>query len=420
MSSALSIAGVSALLRDLLINKLIDQEINGQLGHEVTVTALPPDRVSTGETEPSQLNLFLTRVTPNLGWRNEGLPSRDARSQRLSRAPLALDLHYLISAYGAAPLHAEILLGYAMQLLHENAVISRKAVRAALHPGLEAEPGLPPELRALATSGLENQVEVLKITPEFLDSEELSKFWTASQARFRLSVAYLVSVVLIEADEPTRSPLPVLSRNVRVFPDLIPLPTLDAVVPAEEQPVVTVEQPVTLKGHHLDGAAPKVRLTNDRFEIDSIKPLPDGDDRERTFSIEAGDVGDFPVGVYGVRIEVQPAGEPRPLETNQLAMTLAPEITGLPKTVSLAGGAADFTLDVRPRLRAGQRATLLLGAREFKPQAFTSDVDQLSFFIPEAPVGDHLARLRVDGIESPIVDRTKPVPVFLDRRIKVQ
>ena len=136
MSTALAIAGVSAVLRDLLNDGLVNGNVSGVLGSSVTVSLLAPDRVvPTGGTEASQLNLFLYGVTPNAGWRNEALPSRDGAGRaRLSNPPLALDLHYLLSAYSAGDLHAEILLGYAMQLLHEMPVLTREAIRTALNP----------------------------------------------------------------------------------------------------------------------------------------------------------------------------------------------------------------------------------------------------------------------------------------------
>ena len=39
--------------------------------------------------------------------------------------------------------------------------------------------------------------------------------------------------------------------------------------------------------------------------------------------------------------------------------------------------------------------------------------------IPNAPVGNHLARLRIDGIDSPIIDRTATPPTFLNQRIEI-
>ena len=213
VSSALAIAGVTAVLRDLLNDGLINHNVSGVLGSTVTVSVLPPDRVVPANgSESSQLNLFLHQVTPNTGWRNEGLPSRDgSRPSRLSNPPLALNLHYLLSAYSGGDLHAEILLGYAMHLLHEIPVFTRQAIRTALTP--------VPDYRVRRysarspTRGWRDQVEQIKITPEYLNTEEMSKLWTATQSHFRPTAAYMASVVLIEATEPVRSPLPVLSRG---------------------------------------------------------------------------------------------------------------------------------------------------------------------------------------------------------------
>lgn len=217
MSSALAIAGVTAVLRDLLNDGLINHNVSGVLGSTVTVSTVPPDRVvPTNGTESSQLNLFLHQVTPNTGWRNEGLPSRDGSGRhRLSNPPLALNLHYLLSAYSGGDLHAEILLGYAMQLLHEMPVLTRQAILTALNPSPVVGTALPPALRALAESGLEHQIEQIKITPEYLNTEEMSKLWTATQSHFRPTAAYMASVVLIEATEPVRSPLRRCSRAGR-------------------------------------------------------------------------------------------------------------------------------------------------------------------------------------------------------------
>ena len=69
MSNALGIAAVTAVLRDLLNNGLIDASVG-----DVTVSAQAPDRIETDNGDLTQLNLFLYQVTPNQGWRNVGLP----------------------------------------------------------------------------------------------------------------------------------------------------------------------------------------------------------------------------------------------------------------------------------------------------------------------------------------------------------
>jgi hypothetical protein len=421
VSTALAIAGVTQVLRDLLNDRFINQNVAGQIGQSVTVSTMPPDKVvQQNGVEATQLNLFLRQVTPNLGWRNEGLPSRDgAGRSRLGNPPLALNLHYLISAYGAADLHAEILLGHAMQLLHENPAIPRAAIHNSLQPDPDEAGTLPPWLRSLAGSGLENQIEQLRITPEFLSTEDMSKFWTSTLTHYRPSAAYQVSVVLIQAEEPAPAPLPVLTRNVGVIPDLAPtVPTLSAVVPKAKQNVVELDAAVTLEGFSLDGTARDVVLANDRFQIEQALPATGGATRLQ-FTIPAARAADFPAGIYRIHARVQKPGEPAPRITNDLALTIAPTVGGLPLSVARIGGKASFTLNFVPAARAGQAARLLLGANDFAPQPFSADTVSLSFEIPDAPPGNHLARLRIDGIDSPIIDTAAAPPAFLDRRIQI-
>ena len=167
MSTALGIASVTALLRNLLDDGLVDDTVINSVG-PVKVSALAPDLIPLTGDAPSQLNLFLYQVMPNQGWRNAGLPSRDGRGDRLTNPPLAVDLHYLVTAYASKDLHAEILLGHAIQILHETPGLSRDAIRRGLgDPGLNVDPTnlLPPDLRALSTSELADQVEAIRIAP---------------------------------------------------------------------------------------------------------------------------------------------------------------------------------------------------------------------------------------------------------------
>jgi hypothetical protein len=421
MSSALAVAGVTAVLRDLLIDGLIDNDVSGAVGN-VTVSLLPPDRVVSG-TEASQLNLFLYQVSPNSGWRNEGLPSRDGSGrQRLANAPLALNLHYLLSANSAEDLHAEILLGYAMQLLHETPVLTRGAIRTALHPAPDVGATLPPALRALADSGLEDQVEQIKITPESLSTEDLSKLWSATLSHLRPSAAYMASVVLIQAREPARAPLPVITRNVRVEAGSLPL--LEAVTPASGQPVVELNEVVVLRGRSLAGSDRTVLLRNETFGIqEEIAAASGGSGNELRFTIPLADAARFPVGTYRVSLRLQPPGEPKPRTTNQLALTLAPSVTGMPPpVVRNAAGAAQFSLSVQPPPRDGQQAAVVLGDREVPAQPFTAPTTTLNFVVPDAPAAPApglLVRLRIDGIDSPIIDLGTRPPTFRDQRLVI-
>lgn len=434
MTTAFGIAAVTAVVRDLLDEGIVSHNLSGLLGSTVSVSVLPPDRVVPASgAEPSQLNLFLHRVSPNQGWRNEGLPSRDPSGRRVAGPPLAIDLHYLLSAYAGDDLHAEILLGHAMQWLHESPVLTRDAIRAALTPS--PPPGTPLE-RALQDSGLADQIEMIKITPEYLDTEEMSKLWTATQSHLRPTAAYVATVVLIESIAPVRSPLPVLSRGpvdtitgrdrgVVVTPDLEPpLPTLETIAPAGGQPVARLGETIDLGGHHLDGTMRTVLLGNDRFGIEeSVAALASGGGELMQFNIPIASATDFPVGVYRIGASVVRPTETGPRQSNQLAMTLAPEITGLPMNIVRDGaGTATFTINFHPSLRAGQTVMLVLGQQEYAPQPFVPPTTSLQFVIENAPVAPApglLARLRIDGIDSPIIDRSVSPPLFRNQRVVI-
>lgn len=443
MSTALAIAGVTAVLRDLLNDGLVNRNISGIVGSSVTVSVLAPDRVvPTGGTEASQINLFLYAVTPNAGWRNEALPSRDGAGRaRLTNPPLALDLHYLVSVYSGGDLHAEILLGYAMQLLHEVPVLTREAIRTALNPSPVVAPNLPPALRALAESGLAEQLEQIKLMPAYLNSEEMSRLWTAMQTHYRPSAAYQASVVLIQAQRQARTPLPVLTRGpvdpatgretgIAVQPSLLPrVPLLTAAVPPLRQPVAAIGDTVALQGLLLDGTARTVVLHMDRFDLDLERPVlaPTPDRPAATvaaFSL-AGQQAALPAGSYRVVVRVTRPdllGVDKVYTTNPLVLTLAPQITNLPQTVARAGnGSATVTINFTPALRAGQRAVLVLGAEEFQPETAGATPTSLAFVVAQAQVGVHLARLRIDGVDSPIIDmdfEPPEVPGFLNRTVE--
>lgn len=443
MSTALAIAGVTAVLRDLLNDGLINHNISGLVGSSVTISVQAPDRVVTGGApEASQLNLFMYMATPNPGWRNEGLPARDGSGRtRLSNVPLALDLHYLLSAYSGADLHAEILLGYAMQLLHETPVLTRAAIRTALNPSPAVGAALPPALRALADAGLADQIELIKLTPHTLSSEETSQLWTATQSHLRPSMAYVASVVLIQAQRPSRAPLPVLTRGpldsttgreagIAVQASLEPsVPLLVRVAPPLGQPVAAIGDTVLLHGSLLDGADREVVLREDRLGMEQVLPvlaptpsLPAA--LVAAFSL-AGLQATLPAGVYRVALRVtrtDSRGQMRRHETPSLPLTLAPRLTSTPQTVARApNGSASVPITFTPDLQPGQRAVLVLDGDEYLPQAAGATPASLIFPVAHARLGVHLARLRVDGIDSPIVDMdyTPPaLPRFLNQTVE--
>jgi hypothetical protein len=182
----LIIASVTTALKNLLNNGLIHQ-LSGINTGEVTVSTLPPDRVTHGTEERAQLNLYLYRLTPNSGWRRPSTMGSQAGSF------LALDLHYLLTAYGEHDVEAEILLGHAIQLFYENPILTRETLRSAF--ALTAPKYMS---EAVSLSVFDHQPEQVKVSTEFLSMEELSKLWSSLQARSRLSMTYQVATVLVE------------------------------------------------------------------------------------------------------------------------------------------------------------------------------------------------------------------------------
>jgi hypothetical protein len=423
MSTALAIASVTAVLKDLLNNGLIDADLSATVGN-VLVTALPPDRI---EVEPpnaqSQLNLFLYQVTPNPAWRNAGLPSRSSNGDRISNPPLALDLHYLLTAYGASELHGEILLGYGMQLLHETPVLARDAVRTSLSaPSIVNGGALPPELQALFDSGLAEQVEQIKIVPEALSTEELSRLWAAFQAKYRPTAAYQVSVVLIEARTPTRTSLPVLQRLIYVNPFIRPF--IDRLLSQESSGApILANQPV-LAGHilHIEGRALRGDITSVRIGSIEVDPLAADITPDR---IRVPLPAELTAGLHGVQvIHRLLLGEP-PLphagtESNAVPLLLRPRITSqaVENLVDTGDGfrSGDLVIEIEPGVTETQRVLLLLN--EFNPPAGRPS---RAYSFPSPPLGElpprgvavtlrfpfqgvrpasYLLRVQVDGAES--------------------
>jgi hypothetical protein len=430
VSSPLAIAGVTALLRNLLDDGLVQASVSGSTGTRVTVTAVPPDTIAVDPANvQTQLNLFLHQVTPNASWRNAALPSRDGRGARLTNPPLALDLHYLLTAYGSAELHAEIVLGYAMHVLHEAPVLDRAAVRAALAGATVDGAILPPAFQALSAADLADQVEQLRITPETLGSEEMSRLWSALQARYRPTAAYQVSVVLIESRLAARSALPVLSRGETIDGPprrergvvagaslLPPYPALEAVEPPPGQLSARLGEPLTLRGHHLDGADLTVRFEHPRLAAPAQISVGANTDPTRVaVTLPAGGAAAWPAGAWGVSVSLRRPGEPGPRTTNTLPLVLAPTldldpahttVTRDPTTHAVTVHAA-FAPDVRP----GQRVSLAVGDRE-AVAAVTAQAGALDFVFPVLEAGDPWVRLRVDGADSLLVDRSVSPPRF--------
>jgi hypothetical protein len=435
MSSPLAIAAVTAALKDLLNDGLLNHDLS-PVG-SISVTALPPDRVVTGQTEPNQLNLFLYQVTPNLGWRNVGLPSRDAAGVRLSAAPLALDLHYLLTAYGSQDLNAEILLGYAMHLLHETPMLTRAQLRTVLGaPSPVDGTILPSPFGTLSALDLADQIELIKLSPVYLSTEDLSKLWTAMQARYRPTMGYLASVVLIESPNAGKAAQPVLKRGAAdtgPAATSAPFPILASVRPEANEllPAMRLGDDLLATGTALDDLSTLTAVLEDVNSgvVRKLVPtavVPPQSLRIHVPSIaeDANAMADWSIGLYQLKLRVTRPNLPE-WTTNSIAIPLAPLITVAP--LNAAAGDISLTVTCTPRLRPDQFAhvVLLFGARSIAPANITNPIDttqptSLDFTVPAATVGPYMVRLRVNGIDSlPMVISGSPPVLNVDPNQRV-
>lgn len=180
-----------------------------------------PD-ATRGEPPPetTQVLLYLYHVQPNAAWRNMFDPTTDSAGNRSSRAPLALDLHYLLSASGS-DLEREAVFGAAVHALHRVGIVSRPLIKSIL--GAVAPPAVPAKLLdLLTTEPLDQQIEQITVSHQALDADMLSRLWTAFQSPFRPSAGFLVTTVFLERPEVFPAQVPVAEVDVRVRPDPTP------------------------------------------------------------------------------------------------------------------------------------------------------------------------------------------------------
>lgn len=405
MSGPLAIAATTAVLREVLQTGMTALDLPAALDGDVLVTAEPPDRiVRSGPNAQTQLNVFLYSVQRNAGWSNLGLPSRDGRGDRVAGPMLALDLCYLLTAYGAGDYHAEILLGGAAQVLHEMPGFDRDTIREALTPALNRLP----VLNQLQHAGLAEQFEVLKVTPLPLPSEEVSRLWSALNDSYRPSMAYMVSVLLIESAQPARRPLPVLRREIRAVP-WTELRIHRVTSTAGPFAPIVPQSTLRLQGQSL--GSPDLQVWVDSLDVTAGVVLRRPDELQLTLALPPNPPG-LRAGVIGVQV-VQPVlfgDPPLPHEgftSNVASFVLSPVVSNV-QVVDAA-----VRMDVQPPVGARQRVRLLLNqknappgsvprAYSFAAPALATEATTIDVPVAGVAPGTYLLRLQVDGAESPL------------------
>ena len=206
MSVAFAIPATTLVLKRLL-EKAVSASFPGGFA-AVTTNAPPrfdPGRPSGGEvqSEPTALNIFLHHANPNTAWATDRRQRKVSTGELLHNGPLVLNLHYLMSAHGGT-LEREMLLGIGMHAMHHVGIFKSSEIAALL----ASSGNQPADIEAAASEKLWRQVEKLTVSREALDTDILTKLWTAFQAPYRPSVGYLVTTVFLEDKADILEPPP--------------------------------------------------------------------------------------------------------------------------------------------------------------------------------------------------------------------
>ncbi|MCD9877600.1 DUF4255 domain-containing protein [Streptomyces guryensis] len=243
MSNALAIAHVTQALA-----LLIENNVGPEFGEAVKVEPRKPP--ADPQLEQPTISVFLYQVTPNSSLRNNDLPTRAADGTLVKRPAAALDLQYLISAYGdERELVGQRLIGSVVRTLHEIPVLPKDVIEQA------------GERPYLAGSDLAEAAQRVRFTPTVMDVDETSKLWgMLYQTPYTLSVVYQATLVLIDGRATPVPGRPVERPEVRVLPFGAPgAPVPPAAQPQGEGPSSGVGSKELVKAETEEPAAPPAK-----------------------------------------------------------------------------------------------------------------------------------------------------------------
>lgn len=410
MSSPDALATVTATLRHLLS------------GTAATVSTKPPGVARQGESG-EQINIFLYGTYYNPAFSNFPIPG-ESRSGENAFPPLPLVLNYMITAYGANDddISGQQLMGRAMSILHDHPLLSRADIE-----------GITPD------SGLQAQIERVRITPAALSLDDMFKLWSSFQsAEYRLSTGYQVSVVLIESTRAGRAALPVLKRGEQdrgAEVTAAPSATMTGLRFPNQKPGAELGDTVTVVGENLAGDNLVVRFQHpllvDPADATVLIPIDlnpgnNRTDTELTVKLPAqavdANVGSkWPAGFYSVSLVIQRPNVPM-WTSNSVSMPLCPQIVSVNPATAPAGNVV-LTLECLPQVLPDQRVVLLFGDRLIKADAINTPADpaavtSLTFTVENAAARavPYVLRLRVDGADSIPVDFSGDTPKFADNQ----
>jgi hypothetical protein len=393
MSNYLAIGAVSTTLRTLLNDRM---ELPPGLT-DVTITVDTP--TEDDDTDTARINLFLYRVAENEFLKNQEIPGH-GNPAAYGHPPLSLTLHYLITPYGTTTetnsqfkneTRAQYLLGSAMRVLHDHAIITQM---------MRTDSGT-----TILDPVLLGEFEQIKLVLEPLGLEEVTKVWTALALPFRLSAGYRVSVIQIESETARRYPKPVgeppeAGPRITAIPSTVP--RIDRLLvramsaapdaPPVSLPYARIGDTLVLKGTGFIKNKTQIRIGSVTLSPATLESqavsvvIPDN---------PALQPGAQPVAV----IREIPLGEPPVPHTaftsNLVVFMLVPQVTG----ATLSGGT--ITIQGTRLYAQNVPCQTVIGDQVIEGEEYTQTTpSEIKIPAPSLAAGTYVVRVRVNGAES--------------------
>jgi Pvc16 N-terminal domain len=409
MSNYLAIATITATLQRTL-QASVQRDVDG-----VRVTAVKPGMIGNGTPE-SGVNVFLYHVARNPAISPDSAASRLKSSGTRRQTPL--ELYYMLSFYGNdTDLEPHRLLGSVVRTFSDRTTISSEMIQDTIADS---------SFTFLENSDLGDQIQQLVIAPVDMTMEDLSKVWSVFfQAPYLLSLAYKVTVVMIDGEEIAKRALPVRDRSFKGILPFANYPVLEQILnqTGKLDPILT-DSTIVLKGRQLAGSQTRVRLGLAEVVITSEMEMTD---TQIVLPLGLISPAVLRAGVQDLQVihTVTDGDRQRQSESNVLPFVLRPRLNQI-QVVSQSGRgddlrSADLMIQVNLQVGPTQRVVLLLNewsVENPKIYAFTVpprqfDTNCLQITVKDIQAGTYLVRLQIDGADSLLdVDTQAESPTF--------
>jgi hypothetical protein len=396
VSNFLAVATVSAALQ-LHLTDAVKAAVGGA---EVWVNRSDVKRQTAG------VNIYMYRTSVDPIWRNQELPARRDDGTLQAKPKAAASLHYLLTFHGKDDeLIPQRLLGATLAALHTRPVITRTLIDKVIAEATET----PPSHAYLATSDLADADEVVRVSPDPLDLDELSKLWSVFfQSPYQLSATYVASAVLVEELDGTVLPSPPVLEPQLTVRGLLKPTIVSARNAADARAPVVSDSVLGIEGSGLRGDQTLVRIGSEEL-------TPTQQDTSAT-SVRVG-LG----AATGLRAGLQPVliahrwlvgdpAQPRGGEiSNAVGVFVSPRITA-----SVASGDLTVESDLEVGVRQQASVSLLVPAtgvtvRVLDVPERSADTTTLTVPLVGVPPGQCGVTLHVDGAQSPVTRNAQGV-----------